>query len=239
MKKLIFLLSTSLGIFLVYGLVSPGKTNARASFISDWTTHYTPTRSEATRSSFHSRLANAALERTRYSIRYDPAYVQIAYPGGDVPADTGVCTDVVIRSYRALGIDLQKEIHEDMMDSFSDYPNLWGLPNPDANIDHRRVPNLMVFFSKFGNALPLTSNPNDYKPGDIVAWDFGGGRTHIGIVSPNLSRDGYRYKVVHNAGWGPKDEDKLFDWKIIGHFRFEPSESRIESELAEDYSKFI
>ena len=171
---------------------------------------------------FPRRLSAAAIERTHHSVRYVSAYVRIPYPGGDVPADTGVCTDEVIRSYRAVGIDLQKEVHEDMVPNFDAYPHKWQ-PQPDSNIDHRRVPNLMVFFARKGKQLPLSQSAGDYSPGDIVAWDLGGGVTHIGIVVNQRASSG-RYMVVHNIGRGPQMEDVLFDRKIIGHYRYyEPS----------------
>lgn len=166
-------------------------------------------------------LVAAAVERTQHSVRYDPAYVRIPYPGGDVPADTGVCTDEVIRSYRAVGIDLQKEVHEDMERNFSVYPRKWHwlLGHTDPNIDHRRVPNLMVFFRRHGETLPITALARDYQPGDLVTWDLGGGVPHIGIV---VDREGagQRYMIVHNIGRGPQMEDVLFNWKITGHFRY-------------------
>jgi uncharacterized protein YijF (DUF1287 family) len=142
--------------------------------------------------------------------------------GGDVPADTGVCTDEVIRTYRAVGVDLQKEVHEDMVQNFAAYPNKrrWLLAHPDANIDHRRVPNLMVFFQRKGESLPITSRAEDYVPGDLVTWDLGGNVPHIGIVIDQNSRSSGRYMVVHNIGEGPKMEDVLFNWKITGHYRY-------------------
>jgi uncharacterized protein YijF (DUF1287 family) len=169
---------------------------------------------------FIENLMAAAIERTGHDVTYDPSYVKIPYPGGDVPDDRGVCTDLLVRAYRRVGIDLQKEVHEDMNKNFSKYPKIWGLEKPDPNIDHRRVPNLMVFFKRKGEALPVTQNPADYKPGDLVAWDLGGGITHIGIVVDRKSPGGRRHMVVHNIGAGPRVEDMLFDYKIIGHFRF-------------------
>jgi uncharacterized protein len=171
---------------------------------------------------FLHRLSDAAIERTHHSVRYVSAYVHIAYPGGDVPADTGVCTDEVIRSYRTIGIDLQKEVHGDIERSFSAYPRKWRWlrSSPDSNIDHRRVPNLMVFFSRKGEVLPITSRASDYSPGDIVTWDLGQGETHIGIVIDRRSVWSGRYMIVHNIGEGPKMEDVFFDWKIIGHYRY-------------------
>jgi len=141
-------------------------------------------------------------------------------PNGDVPANTGVCSDVVIRAYRKLGIDLQKEVHEDMKANFNKYPKNWGLSRPDRNIDHRRVPNLMVFFSRHGTVKNISQNASDYKPGNIVCWDLGGGLTHIGIVSRKKSKDGKRHRIIHNIGAGQVLEDCLFNWKIIGHYTY-------------------
>jgi uncharacterized protein YijF (DUF1287 family) len=170
---------------------------------------------------FFTQLADSALTLTKQQVRYDPSYVQISYPNGDVPANTGVCTDVVIRAYRKFGIDLQKEVHEDMRANFDKYPKNWGLSRPDRNIDHRRVPNLMVFFSRFGTVKKISQNPSDYQPGDIVCWDLNGrGLTHIGIVSRKKSRDGERYLIIHNIGGGQVLEDCLFNWKIIGHYTY-------------------
>jgi uncharacterized protein YijF (DUF1287 family) len=171
---------------------------------------------------FLHKLSAAAIERTNHTVRYDPAYVRLTYPGGDVPADTGVCTDEITRSYRALGIDLQKEVHEDMVQNFGLYPRQrrWLESSPDPNIDHRRVPNLMVFFSRKGKSLPITSRSDDYSPGDLVTWDLGGGVPHIGIVVDHKSAESARYMVVHNIGQGPKMEDVLFSWKIIGHYEY-------------------
>ncbi len=173
-------------------------------------------------SQFLDRLVEAAIERTNHEVRYDPTYFVIPYPNGDVPAEVGVCTDEVIRPYRKLGVDLQKEVHEDMARNFHLYPKKWGLKRPDTNIDHRRVPNLMVFFSRKGTELRITSNARDYRPGDVVTWDLGGGLTHIGIVVNVASEsDRERFQIVHNIGAGPKMEDVLFSWKITGHYRYE------------------
>jgi uncharacterized protein YijF (DUF1287 family) len=173
------------------------------------------------RQEFLRRLVIAATERTKHTVRYDPAYMHIPYPGGDVPADTGVCTDEVIRSYRTLGIDLQKEVHQDMLQNFSAYPRKWrwGLGKPDSNIDHRRVPNLMVFFQRKGETLPTTTRPEDYSPGDLVTYDLGGNVPHIGIVVDRKGAGG-RYMIMHNIGEGPAIEDLLFQWKITGHYRY-------------------
>ena len=171
---------------------------------------------------FLEKLSAAAMERTHHIVRYAPKYVRIPYPGGDVPADTGVCSDEVIRAYRALGIDLQKEVHEDVAGNFSAYPNhiRWMLFHPDPNIDHRRVPNLMVFFSRKGTSLPVSTRTEDYEPGELVTWDLGGGVPHIGIVVDRQAAQSGRYMVVHNIGAGPKMEDVLFSWKITGHYRY-------------------
>lgn len=177
---------------------------------------------ENQRQEFLQRLSAAAIERTHHTVRYDPAYVRIAYPGGDVPASTGVCTDEVIRAYRALGIDLQKEVHEDIEANFWSYPNhvRWMQIHADSNIDHRRVPNLMVFFSRKGESLAITAQGLDYNPGDIVTWDLGGGVPHIGVVVDRKSSASGRFMIVHNIGQGPKLEDVLFNWKLTGHYRY-------------------
>jgi hypothetical protein len=169
---------------------------------------------------FAQRLSAAAIERTAHPVRYVGAYVRIPYPGGDIPADTGVCTDEIIRAYRALGVDLQKEVHVDMKANFGRYPKIWGLRGPDTNIDHRRVPNLMTFFSRKGEKLPITPKPGDYQTGDLVTWDLGGGVPHIGIVVDRRSPDGRRPLIVHNIGAGPQMEDVLFSWTITGHYRY-------------------
>ncbi len=171
---------------------------------------------------FTRRLVASAIERTHHTVRYVSDYVRIPYPNGDVPADTGVCTDEIIRSYRAVGVDLQKEVHEDMVRNFAAYPNQrrWGLGHTDANIDHRRVPNLMVFFSRHGESLATTTRAQDYVPGDLVTWDLGHNIPHIGIVVDETSSQTGRYLIVHNIGAGPKMEDVLFDWKITGHYRY-------------------
>jgi uncharacterized protein YijF (DUF1287 family) len=175
---------------------------------------------EVSRQAFLRQFAAAAFDRTNHVVRYDGAYVRIRYPGGDVPAGTGVCTDEVIRAYRAVGIDLQKEVHEDMAANFSAYPTRWHRQGPDSNIDHRRVPNLMVFFSRKGETLPITNRAEDYAPGDLVTWDLGGGLTHIGMVVDRKTLFTRRYMIVHNIGQGPKLEDALFNWKITGHYRY-------------------
>lgn len=166
------------------------------------------------------KLSIAALELTKDNVTYDGRYFSIPYPNGDVPADKGVCTDVVVRAYRKLGIDLQKEVHEDMRKNFRLYPKIWGLKRTDKNIDHRRVPNLMTFFSRKGTVKKKSQNAKEYIPGDVVAWRLANGLTHIGIVVNKKSSDGKRYKIVHNIGGGQVLEDCLFDFKIIGHYRY-------------------
>ena len=167
------------------------------------------------------KLVKAAMERTNYDVRYDGRYVQIEYPGGDVSADTGVCTDVIIRSYRAAGIDLQVLVHDDMKANFGEYPASWGLSRPDPSIDHRRVPNLQVFFGRHGVSLPVSDDPEGYMPGDIVTWLLPGNLPHIGIVVGRRSQDMARHLIVHNIGEGPKMEDILFKYQITGHYRFD------------------
>ena len=168
------------------------------------------------------KLVEAAIERTSHEVRYDPSYFRIDYPNGDVPAEVGVCTDEVIRSYRAIDVDLQKLVHEDMERNFSVYPRIWKAKKTDKNIDHRRVPNLMTFFQRQGASLPVTGDARDYKPGDVVTWDLSGGMTHIGlVVNVPSDADPTRMRIVHNIGAGPKMEDVLFGWKITGHYRYE------------------
>ncbi len=164
-------------------------------------------------------LSDAAIALTQQKVTYDPSYFSIEYPSGDVPSDKGVCTDVVIRAYRKLGIDLQKEVHEDMKANFQAYPNHWGLRSTDKNIDHRRVPNLITFFKRSGAEMSISEKAVDYLPGDVVSWQLSGGLTHIGIVVNRKSRDGKRHLIVHNIGAGQVLEDCLFDYKIIGHYR--------------------
>jgi len=186
-----------------------------------------PDRAEAQaaqgKASIEGRLVAAAIERTRHVVAYDGAYRRIAYPGGDVAADRGVCSDVVIRAYRAgLGVDLQQRVHEDMERAFRRYPAIWGLARPDRNIDHRRVPNLEVFFARHGQSLPVSRDSGNYRPGDLVTWRLGGVLPHIGIVTDRRTADGRRPLIAHNIGRGPRLEDILFDLPIHGHFRYLP-----------------
>lgn len=175
----------------------------------------------ATEIRFRNLLSQKANALTLQKVRYVPAYVSIPYPNGDVPANTGVCTDVVIRAYRQMGVDLQKEVHEDMASHFALYPTIWGRKTTDKNIDHRRVPNLMKYFSRKGKVLPTTTTAADYSGGEIVCWELSPGVTHIGIVVAQKSRDGRRNLVVHNIGNGQELSDCLFDYKIIGHYYYQ------------------
>jgi uncharacterized protein YijF (DUF1287 family) len=166
-------------------------------------------------------IVESARRQTEITKIYDQAYVVLNYPNGDVSEERGACTDVVIRALRAAGVDLQKEVHEDIARNFTAYPQKWGLTKPDANIDHRRVPNLQTFFTRRGKSIPPTSDSNDYKPGDIVTWDLNGkGMTHIGVVSNLWNERTKRWLVIHNIGRGAQAEDVLFDWKITGHYRY-------------------
>ncbi len=173
-------------------------------------------------SAFLSQLADSSALLTKVNVRYDPSYFRISYPMGDVPANLGVCTDVVIRAYRKMGIDLQELVHKDIAANFRLYPKNWKLTKPDKNIDHRRVPNLMTFFERKGRELAISQHATDYKPGHIVCWNLGGGILHIGIVSNKKSPDGRRYLMIHNIGAGQVFEDCLFNYTIIGQYSYEP-----------------
>ena len=166
------------------------------------------------------KVIDSAIEQTTQTVGYDPAYVKLDYPGGDVPLRTGVCADVIVRSLRHAGVDLQKEVHEDMKRNFAAYPKMWGLARPDSNIDHRRVPNLMTYFKRAGKAREITADSKDYLPGDVVAWELDNGLLHIGIVSNVKPGNGERHAMVHNIGAGARLEDVLFSWRIIGHYRY-------------------
>ena len=163
------------------------------------------------------RLAAAAATQVGVTVVYDPAYVRLAYPGGDVPLERGVCADVIVRAFRRIGVDLQAEVHEDMKKSFGAYPRNWGLSRPDSNIDHRRVPNLMKFFERQGKKVSMDG---PYQPGDIVAWRLPGGYHHIGIVAAERVRGADRHLIVHNIGAGARQEDILYSYTIIGHYRW-------------------
>ena len=166
------------------------------------------------------QMLDGAIAQAGVTTGYDPSYVALDYPGGDVPEKTGVCSDVVVRAFRKAGIDLQKEVHEDMKLARSEYPRKWGAIGPDRNIDHRRVLNLMTYFTRQGKSLPLSNSSTDYQPGDIVAWELTSGIDHIGIVTNMLSDSEDRYLIVHNIGAGTRIEDVLFVWTIKGHYRF-------------------
>jgi hypothetical protein len=168
-------------------------------------------------------VVQGALDQVGITLYYDPAYVRLDYPGGDVPGERGVCTDVVVRAFRAAGVDLQQEIHEDMRRAFSKYPQNWGMKRPDPNIDHRRVANLMTFFTRQGKALPLSTESKDYEPGDVVAWRLPGGLLHTGIVVDRTVPGSRRPCVAHNIGAGARIEDVLFEFEIIGHYRYFPT----------------
>ena len=166
------------------------------------------------------QIIESAIEQTKVTKGYDPAYVGIEYPNGDVPIETGVCSDVVVRAFRKTGIDLQKEIHEDMGRAWDEYPKKWGAAGRDSNIDHRRVANLMTFFDRKGKTQPVTTDRNQYLPGDIVAWDLGNKVDHIGLVVNVWSEESKGYLIVHNIGAGARMEDVLLNWEIIGHYRY-------------------
>ena len=174
--------------------------------------------------SFEEDITAALIQRTTHQVTYDGSYRSISYPGGDVPSNIGVCTDVIIRAYRQLGIDLQQLVHEDMRDNFTLYPSkrILGLTKPDKNIDHRRVPNLQTYFKRQGRALVLSDSPEEYKTGDIVTWMLPGNLPHIGMVVNERSVQTGNPLIVHNIGRGAEKTDMLFDYKITGHYRFEP-----------------
>jgi uncharacterized protein YijF (DUF1287 family) len=164
-------------------------------------------------------LARAAAQQVGVTVHYDPMYRKLSYPNGDVPRDRGVCTDVVIRAFRAIGIDLQQKVHEDMGRHFAAYPGRWGLSAPDSNIDHRRVPNLQRWFERQHRSLPVTARATDYRAGDVVSWKLDNGLDHVGVVSTGRNGGG-RPLVVHNIGRGAQEEDVLFAWKQTGHYRW-------------------
>jgi uncharacterized protein YijF (DUF1287 family) len=166
------------------------------------------------------KVLAGAIEQTGQTTSYDPAYVKLNYPNGDVPIDRGVCADVIVRAFRKGGVDLQKELHEDMKNNFAKYPQKWGAKKTDRNIDHRRVPNLMTWFERQGKSLSLSQDARDYQPGDVVAWELDNGLLHIGLVSEIRIKGADRPAIVHNIGAGARLEDALFAWKIIGHYRY-------------------
>ena len=162
----------------------------------------------------------AAIEQSKVTTGYDPAWVKIDYPNGDVPIDTGVCSDVIVRAFRKVGIDLQQEVHEDMTRAWSEYPRKWGAAGTDTSIDHRRVLNLTTYFGRQGKGVRVTNVRADYLPGDVVAWELSAGVEHIGILTNLSSESDNHYLIVHNIGLGAKIEDVLMTWKIIGHYRY-------------------
>lgn len=204
MKKALIIVSLSITAFLVLIISSIDVEAGRYPYDQE----------------FSNRLVKAALERTKHRVTYDGSYRIIAYPMGDVPDNIGVCTDVIIRSYRKLGIDLQKKVHDDMVNNFNLYPKKWGLKRTDTNIDHRRVPNLQVFFKRHGVKLPVSRSSGQYLPGDLVTWTVQGNLPHIGIVSDSRTLFGKRPLIVHNIGRGPVVEDMLFEYPITGHYRY-------------------
>jgi len=173
------------------------------------------------RLSFAERLAAAAEERARHMVVYDGSGYRMAYPMGDVPADRGTCTDEVVRAYRLVGIDLQQLVHEDMTRDFAAYPTKYGLKQPDSNIDHRRVYNLQTFFNRNATSLPMTTKGKDYRPGEVIIWDLDNYQLHIGLVTRRWSKDKKRPLIMHNISRGPRIEDKLFEYKIVGRYRFD------------------
>ena len=190
-------------------------------------------------STFDKALVDAAIERTTYKIIYNGSYFSIPYPNGDVPKYFGVCTDVIIRSYRAIGTDLQQLVHEDMHANFLAYPSkrIWGMKGTDKNIDHRRVPNLQAFFTRHGSVLKISKISSDYKAGDIVTWMLKGNTPHIGIVTNLINSKTGNPMIVRNIGWGPETEDMLFDFKITGHYRYVPEKYEYPSETQKFKSK--
>jgi uncharacterized protein YijF (DUF1287 family) len=216
MKKLFFLVSclilvSAAGCRRVYQHKKPAEAVPPRAILKPW---------PATASPQLKLLVEGTNEQTNITTEYDPAYVKISYPGGDVPAETGVCSDVLVRAFRKAGVDLQTEIHEDMVRDWDSYPKKWGARGPDSNIDHRRVLNLMTYFNRQGKSLPISNLGDDYLPGDVVAWDLGGSMDHIGIVSNLWSESDRRCLIVHNIGAGARVENVLFAWKITGHYRY-------------------
>jgi len=174
----------------------------------------------ASTATLYEQLVIAAQAHTQQSVSYDGSYRTIGYPMGDVPEHLGVCTDLVVRAYRGIGLDLQKLVHQDMQANFSIYPNLWNLNHPDTNIDHRRVPNLQVFFKRKGEVLSISRDVGDYRAGNLVTWMLPRNMPHIGIVSNEYVKGTRRPKIIHNIGNGPVEDDILFNYKITGHYRY-------------------
>ncbi len=165
-------------------------------------------------------LIAAARKQIGVTVAYDPAYTPLSFPGGDVPRAKGVCTDVVVRAYRdAFGIDLQQEVHQDMAGHFAGYPKIWGLKQPDASIDHRRVPNLATFWTRSRSRLPIPARPADWQPGDLFTMMIDKQHPHTGIISDRLADNGNPL-VIHNIGQGTHEQDWLFAWPLTGRFRW-------------------
>lgn len=214
---------TSKAIYYLCGIVSVAIFAAGSSTACQASPLQEPRPAPPTRKIIDSplrRMLDNARKQTTQTRFYDPAYVSLAYPNGDVPIERGVCTDVVIRALRATGTDLQRNVHEDMRQNFGAYPRKWGLKRPDRNIDHRRVPNLQTYFKRHGKSLPVTANAADYRPGDIVSWKLPNGLDHIGVVSDATVPGQARNAVIHNIGRGTEQEDVLLAWKITGHYRY-------------------
>lgn len=225
MKTLIFRISILLVFCLIAYSTYSYSTFTRKGFISQYSISHSSVILPP-QETFFSELTKQAELRTLENVKYDGRYLSIGFPMGDVPENIGVCTDVVIRTYRALGIDLQEMVHADMSENFLSYPKMWGLLKPDTNIDHRRVPNLMTFFNRMGASLAISDEPDEYAPGNVVSWDLGGGTMHIGIVSSKKSHVSGNPLIVHNIASGPKLDDILFKYKIIGHYRYSDFQSQ-------------
>jgi hypothetical protein len=185
-----------------------------------WTFVAAPPLTAGVQPSRMAQVLSGAYQQIGATLYYDGSYRSIAFPGGDVPIERGVCTDVIVRAYRRAGIDLQLLVHQDMSRAFESYPRLWGLSQPDPNIDHRRVPNLATFFRRHGRTLSVSRRPQDYQAGDLVTWRLASGVPHIGIISDRV-QDG-RPLIVHNIGAGVQVEDVLFSYEITGHYRYDP-----------------
>ncbi len=194
-------------------------TRRRANWVEAFTKDYEPSPvAQSIDQPSCTKVLERARELTRLPIEYDPAYYEIEFPNGDVPQTSGVCADIVIRSFREVGWDLQRSVNDDMKKNFGIYPALWSLSQPNTSIDHRRVPNLMTYLKRKATALPLSSKARDYEPCDIVAWDVGGGTTHIGLVSDRIVEN-ERRSIIHHISGRPTEIDGLFAWRVIGHFR--------------------
>ncbi len=212
-------------IFFAIGLLTIAASSCQQQYATGRSTAAIPPSSvtlplPATSSPQLKQFIDGAVEQSKVTTGYDPSYVKLDYPNGDVPSDTGVCSDVVVRAFRKAGIDLQKEVHEDMKLAWAEYPRKWGARGTDTNIDHRRVLNLTTYFDRRNKSLPISNNRADYLPGDVVAWELSDGVEHIGILTNLWSEPAKHCLVVHNIGAGAQVEDVLFAWKIIGHYRY-------------------